>query len=178
MAEERILELERRLDVVEARLRHAEDQLEILRLLNSYGPAVDSGSSAAAAAQWVDGGGYEFGDAGGAQRVDAPARLAALYEADFHQGLVRRGSAHLTATPQITVDGDTAIAVGYSFVVARSRHGWSVERAAINRWRLARDPAGWRVQERVNRALDGSAESHALMRTALEGVLDPRSGAD
>lgn len=37
-----------RLIALETRLRAAEDQLEIIRLLNTYGPAVDSGSAKAA----------------------------------------------------------------------------------------------------------------------------------
>lgn len=160
--------LEQRLRDIEARLRRTEDQLEILRLLNSYGPAVDSGSAALAAAQWVAGGAYEFGDGSGAQRATAPDGLLALYEGKFHQELVSAGSAHLTATPMIVLDGDRAVAVGYSFVIVHRDHHWSVERAAINHWSLTREPQGWRVQERVNRALDGSPESRALM-LALSG---------
>ena len=34
--------VEERLAALEARLRHAEDHLEILNLLNTYGPFVDS----------------------------------------------------------------------------------------------------------------------------------------
>jgi hypothetical protein len=170
-------DIEQRLAWIEARLRRAEDQLEILHLLNSYGPAVDSGSGTIAAAQWVCGGLYEFGDANGTQRAMAPDGLIALYEGSFHQELVRAGSAHLTATPKIVVDGDRAVAVGYSFVIVRRDDHWSVERSAINRWTLVREAQGWRVEERVNRALDGSPASHALMRAmpgeALDRGIDP-----
>ncbi len=44
---------EDRLAALEKRLLAAEDQLEIIRLLNSYGPQVDSGESEAAAHLWV-----------------------------------------------------------------------------------------------------------------------------
>jgi hypothetical protein len=47
------LSIEERLTALESRLRHAEDKLEILNLLNSYGPLVDSGSAHEAAARWV-----------------------------------------------------------------------------------------------------------------------------
>ena len=50
--EERLLKLERRLQEVE-------DQLEIMRLLNTYGPLVDSGESRAAARLWIEGGAYD-----------------------------------------------------------------------------------------------------------------------
>ena len=42
-----------------------------------------------------------------------------------------------------------------------------VWRAAINRWTLVRTPDGWRIAERFNRALDGSADSHDTMRKVL-----------
>ncbi len=162
-------DLERRLAEIEARLRRTEDELGILRLLNSYGPLVDSGAAAEAAALWRAGGGYEFGDASGARRAQAPAGLVELYESDFHRRFVQTGSAHVTATPQIIVDGDRATAVGYSFVIVRGDGCWNVARAAINRWLLVRSPAGWRIDERINRVLDGSSESHELMHMVLDG---------
>src|SRR6266516_2859335 len=158
--------LARRLAALEARLRAVEDELQILRLLNSYGPLVDSGSPAAAAELWVAEGGYDFGDA----RVEAPDGLIALYESDVHSRLVEAGCCHLTATPRIAVSGDAAEAVGYSFVIVREGERWQVQRAAINHWTLVRSSAGWRVQERLNRVLDGSPESHEVMRRALRGA--------
>ena len=52
--------LEERLAALEARLQAAEDHLEILNLINSYGPLVDSGMDQDAAALWVAGGGYNY----------------------------------------------------------------------------------------------------------------------
>ena len=74
------------------------------------------------------------------------------------------GSAHLTATPRITVSADEASAVGYSFVIVREDDRWQVQRAAINHWLFVRTESGWRVEERFNRLLDGSSESHEVMR--------------
>jgi hypothetical protein len=51
------MSIEARLAALEARLRAAEDQLEIIRLLNTYGRAVDSGASRPAAQPWIEGGG-------------------------------------------------------------------------------------------------------------------------
>ncbi|MCK9929158.1 nuclear transport factor 2 family protein [Frankia sp. Mgl5] len=160
-----LAEVESRLRRLEARLRAAEDQLEILRLLNSYGPLVDSGSAEEAADLWISGGGYEFGvPAGSAVRVEAPQGLADLYRTEPHTGLVAAGVAHLTAPPRVTVSGDTAEAVGYSFVVLREDDRWFLWRAAVNHWTLLRTPAGWRIRDRRNRVLDGSPESQAIMR--------------
>lgn len=162
------MSIEERLAAVEARLQAAEDRLAILDLLNSYGPLVDSGSAREAAALWVDGGGYNFsGGMSGGTRLEAPAQLVAMYESEGHMGLVGNGVSHFTGTPRITLDGDRARAVGYSFVVLREGERWFLWRAAINEWRLVRTGQGWRIEERLNRTLDGSAASHEVMRRVL-----------
>jgi len=156
---------EDRLAALEARLRAAEDHLEILNLLSSYGPLVDSATAKEAGELWVEGGGYNFGLAeGGTKRLVAPDEVAGMYSWTGHMDLVRAGCSHLTATPKITVDGDTAQAVGYSFVVLREGERWFLWRAAINHWTLRRTPEGWRIVERSNRTLNGSEESLDLMR--------------
>ena len=161
------MSIENRLAALEARLRAAEDQLEILRLLNTYGPAVDSGSAEAAADLWTADGIY---DAGGVTRF-TPDALIKMYNDDGHQGLVHSGVSHLTATPRIEVNGDEAAAVAYSFVVLRRGEEWFFMRAAINHWHLVRTTAGWRIKERFNRVLDGTADSHDVMRRALPGAV-------
>ena len=162
------MDVEDRLIALEARLRSAEDQLEIIRLLSSYGPLVDSGSSAPAADLWVEGGGYNFsGGLSGGARLEAPDQLIAMYESEGHKGLVATGVSHFTGMPHIILDGDKAEAVGYSFVVLKEGDRWYLWRAAINHWLLTRTPEGWRIQERFNRTLDGSAESHDTMRMVL-----------
>lgn len=159
---------EQRLAALEARLLAAEDQLEIIRLLNTYGPLVDSGSSEAAADLWVEGGGYNFsGGISGGTRLTAPEQLVAMYETEGHKGLVSTGVSHLTATPRITVTGDTAEAVGYSFVVLKEGDRWYFWRAAVNHWVLVRTQEGWRIKERFNRGLDGGQELHDTMRKVL-----------
>lgn len=161
--------IEQRIAALEVRLQAAEDQLEILRLLNSYGPLVDSGCSEPAAELWVEGGGYNFsGGLSGGTRIVAPDDLVAMYETEGHKGLVSTGCSHVTATPRITVHGDTADAVGYSYVVLKEGDRWYLWRAAINHWTLVRTADGWRIKERFNRALDGSDESHQTMRRVLD----------
>ena len=91
-----------------------------------------------------------------------------MYESEGHMGLVHAGVSHLTATPRIAVDGDSARAVGYSFVVLKEGDRWFVWRGAINEWTLERTAEGWRIRERFNRTLDGSAESLETMRKVLE----------
>lgn len=159
---------EDRIAALEARLRKAEDHLEILNLLNTYGPLVDSATAAPAGALWVEGGGYSFTKPGGeVARLSAPDEIAGMYAWPGHLDLVNTGCAHLTATPKITVDGDEAQAVGYSVVILREGDRWYLWRAAVNHWTLARTPDGWRIFERFNRPLDGSPESHETMRKVL-----------
>lgn len=160
--------IEERLDALETRLRVAEDKLDILNLLNSYGPLVDSGSAEEAAALWVEGGGYNFsGGISGGTRLEAPEQLVAMYETEGHMGLVNTGVAHFTGTPKITVSGDSAEAVGYSFVILKDGDHWFVWRGAVNHWILVRTSDGWRIRERMNRTLDGSPDSLATMRKVL-----------
>jgi hypothetical protein len=157
------MSIEERLAALESRVRATEDQLEIIRLLNTYGPAVDSGSAEAAADLWTKDGIY---DAGGVTRF-TPEALIKMYNDDGHQGLVHAGVSHLTATPRIEVNGDEAQAVAYSFVILKRGEEWFIMRGAINHWDLVRTAKGWRIKERFNRVLDGTPQSHQVMKRAL-----------
>lgn len=160
--------IEDRLAALEQRLRAAEDHLAILNLLNSYGPLADSATAEPAAALWVEGGGYNFtAPGGGAMRLEAPDKIAEMYAWPGHVDLVNTGCAHLTATPKISIKGDEAEALGYSFVVLREDERWFLWRAAVNHWTLRRTDAGWRIVERFNRALNGSPESLETMRKVM-----------
>ena len=160
--------VEQRLAALEARLQAAEDHLAILNLLNSYGPLVDSATAEPAGQLWVQGGGYSFMTPDGeSKRLEAPDEIAAMYNWPGHLDLVQTGCAHMTATPKIVVTGDTAQAVGYSFVVLREGDRWFVWRGAVNHWSLQRTADGWRIAERTNRTLNGSEESLATMRKVL-----------
>jgi hypothetical protein len=156
--------VEERITALENRLRATEDQLEIMRLLLTYGPAVDSGESVKAAELWADDGIY---DVGGLNRNQGHGAIAALYDSRGHLDLINQGSGHLTMTPQITLDGDKASAVGYSIVVLRGDDGYAVWRASANHWSLVRTDSGWRIAERFNRVLDGTATSHDVLRKAV-----------
>lgn len=149
---------------VEARLSAIEDELSIFRLLASYGPLVDSGCADAAANLWVKDGIY---DPGGVGPTTGREAIASLYHMERHRELVEHGAMHHTAMPKITLNGDHAEAVGYSFVAENSGESFSLWRASINRWRLRRTEDGWRIIERRNRLLDGSDEAQALLKSVL-----------
>ena len=155
---------EDRIAALEARLARVEGELAIHRLLASYGPLADAGLGPEAAALWTADGVYE---PGGMTRAEGATALEAIYSGDRHQGLIARGSMHMTAPVRVTIDGDHAQAVGYSLLILNDgTDRFHVARAAINRWTLVRTGTGWRIAERMNRVLDGSEDAKALLATA------------
>lgn len=163
------LSVEERLERLEARIGIAEDHLAIINLLNRYGPLVDGGAGREAAQLWAQGGHYVFSSPDGADvRLEAPEDLARLYTEETHLDLIQSGSAHVTATPVVVVDGDHASAVAYSLVLVRADEGWNTWRVAINHWTLGRTNGRWHILERRNHVADGSERSHWMMRQAVD----------
>jgi hypothetical protein len=158
------MSVQERLAALEQRLLAAEDQLEIIQLLNTFGPLVDCGDNERAARLWVEGGAY---DVGGYHRALAYHDLVRIWGSDDMKNLINSGCAHLTATPRITVNGETAEAVAYAFVILKEGDRWYFWRASINHWTLVRTRDGWRIKERFNRPLDGSKESHDTLRKVM-----------
>lgn len=156
--------VEERLAAVEKRLQAAEDQLEIIRLLNTYGPLVDCAENQQAAQLWIEGGTY---DVGGYHHLVAPHDMMRVWNGDDMKALVNAGCSHLTATPRVTVNGDMAEALAYAFVVVKEGERWYLWRASINHWTFVRTSEGWRIKERFNRPLDGSKDSHDALRRVM-----------
>lgn len=152
-----------RLDRLERRLRHLEDERAIARIVASYGPLVDAGEADRAAGLWTVDGTYDVGD----WFMNGRDEVAAMVRSDEHQGLIARGCCHFFGPPVVTVDGDDAIAVCEStLLVRRDAGGYTVARAGVHLLRLRRESAGWRIVSRTARQLDGSAGSRALIRDA------------
>lgn len=158
-------DLASRFAALEQRVRMLEDQMDIYRLISSYGPAVDTGSGEAAAALWDDEGSYEFDTS----RLDGPAGIAEMVRSDGHQALIQQGCAHILAMPVVRVDGDTARATGYSRVYRHTADGYEVWRVSANHWELKRTTDGWKVIRRVNRTIDGAPEARQILLTAFGG---------
>ena len=145
-------------------LRVLEDEREIIRLISSYGPAVDSGQSEVAAAIWTEAGVYDTDGAVWSGR----AQIAAMIEGAGHQKLIAEGAAHVVGVPHIAVSGHRAVATCYSRVFRHVDGGFEVWRVAVNRWELVRTPEGWRTAYRTNRLINGSDEARALLGRAGE----------
>ncbi|TAK68481.1 MAG: nuclear transport factor 2 family protein [Actinomycetota bacterium] len=154
-----------------ARVQLLEDEREVRRVIRRYGPSVDSGSSAAAAALWLDDGVYDMGKAPGGDELRlAPGRaaLTALFDGDFHQTLIAHGAAHVTSDCEVQIDGDTAVAYGYTFLFKATEDAaeFAVIRVMATRFDFVRSSQGWRIQRRSNRNLSGDEDARALFRTA------------
>ena len=153
-----------RVEALERRVLELEDQVAILRVINQWGPAVDTGRAVAAGALF-DADGVLESDL---SRLDGPAAVEAMVESDGQQSLIRQGCAHVQTAPVITVDGDVATAITYSQVYLHALEGHQVWRVSANQWELRRTGSGWRVTRRLNRVIDGDAKSHGILGRALD----------
>lgn len=157
--------MEDELAALSARIQELEDRLAIYHLMATYGPAVDGDAGDIAGGLWTEDGVYDAGvgvfkgSAGVRDMVDSP----------MHREIISQGSAHLIGTPHLELDGDSAVATGYSQLLRydSEREAFVVWRVTANRWELKRTPQGWRVHSRLNRLLDGREEARALLRRGV-----------
>lgn len=169
----RLASVEARIDETEGRLAAAEDELAILRILGSYSPRVDSGDAEGVAQLWSDDGVYDV-DTG---RLEGHDGLVEMVRGDAHQGLIAHGCGHVPSLPVVVLDGDSAVATGYTQLVVRSsRPGrYTVLRVTANRWELERrgpvdaPDRGWRVVLRTARAVTDDGEGQQLLARSREG---------
>lgn len=156
-------EVERRIAELERKLARVTDELELLNLTASYGPAVDSASGDSAAHLWTEDGVY---DVPGVGRWTGRDQLRGMLQENLHQSLLNTGCAHVLSRPRITITGDTAVATCYSRLYQKSDRGFDVLRVSANRWEFVRGAEGWRIKYRLVHALDGSAQArNALARS-------------
>ncbi|XVQ08087.1 nuclear transport factor 2 family protein [Spirillospora sp. CA-255316] len=75
------------------------------------------------------------------------------------------GRGHVLTVPHIVVDGDRATGRGHALNIrwdADAGRFW-VARVSANTWRRVRTPHGWRIAERVNANLDGTAGPREML---------------
>jgi hypothetical protein len=92
-----------------ARVRELEDREEIAQLATRYGPAVDFGEPAAAAALWTADGVY----AAPPYAVWTGREEIAGMVAGGHQDLIRAGAGHVLTPLHVELDGDEADVTSY-----------------------------------------------------------------
>ncbi|MDI6028519.1 nuclear transport factor 2 family protein [Corticibacterium sp. UT-5YL-CI-8] len=155
--------LEQRLADLEGKVRAMEDQLAIYQLLARYGPSVDSRSETSTASMWSADGIYDFGET----PLRGNLAIGGLVNSEPHVSYVAKGSAHVMSMPLVLLDGESAVATGYSRLYVHREDDWKVERASANRWELAKTEDGWKVLNRQNRMLDGSSGGRELLSQGI-----------
>ncbi len=152
-------ELEARLAILEEQVRRLEDQVAIHRLINSWGPAVDTGQAEAAAALFSEDAVLQSD----MSYLTGPAAIEDMVRSDGQQALIDQGSAHIPAFPVVDIDGDAARAIGYSRVYLHTDDGYEVWRVSANYWEFTRTDDGWRVRRRTNHVIDGGPQAQQLL---------------
>ena len=153
--------LEGQIAALTRRVQALEDQVAIYQLIATYGPAVDSQSAWAVGELWSEDGTY---DPNGVNTYAGRAAVEGLVCREPHLSYLQVGCAHVLSLPQVTVDGDVAVAVNHSGVYLRDGALWRLERVSANRWELERVAGTWRVRRRTNRLLDGDPAARELLR--------------
>ena len=169
----RLASVEARIARTERRLATAEDELAILRILAAYSPRVDSGDAEGVAELWTEDGVYDV-DTG---VLNGHEGLIEMVRGDAHQGLIAHGCGHVPSLPVVLLDGDRAVATGYTQLVVRSSKPgrYTVLRVTASRWELERrgpvqaPDRGWRVVLRTARAVTDDGEGRQLLARSREG---------
>jgi len=159
---------------LEERLQAVTDRLEIMQLIASYGPSVDSGAVDETAAIWEEDGVFEFsplGDTPEEPRIaslDGREEIRAMVAGDDHQTIIGLGSAHYIGMPAIRIRGDEAMAINYTLLIQRHPESGEnvLERVCASKWVLRRGAEGWRVRRRSQILLDGRGTSRDILREA------------
>jgi hypothetical protein len=164
-------------DSLEDRVRAVEDKLAIFHLIASHPPAADTGTDRYYRDAFAADGEMDLGGGKGAR---GNATIGALVKTPEHQAAIAGGLCHFAGLPRVEVDGDSAVAISYLQIITPDRQaaprevpghgsttGFRIHRVGANRWELRRGKDGWKVVRRMLRALDGTDDAQALLRTAI-----------
>jgi len=146
------------------RVQALEDELAIHRVIVRYGLAVDTGDAERSAAVFTPDAVYDVD----VRLMEGRAAVADMVRGDHHQQMVGR-CAHQIGPAVVQLDGDRAVALGYSRVYLRSADGIAVYRVSLNRWELERRDGGWLIARRRTRLL-GHAEAKAIFADGLAEI--------
>lgn len=160
--------IEQRLAELERRLQQIEDERAIERLIASYGPLVDAGNPESTAALWQHDGIYDVEN----WLMNGREEIAAMVRSRGHQDLIGRGCTHFLGPAVVTVHGDEAVAVCESTLLVKQGNQFRVARGGANYFHLKRvagSPGQWQIVRRITRLLDGAEEGRALLVDGIAG---------
>jgi uncharacterized protein (TIGR02246 family) len=158
-------DLEERLHRLEQKVQALEDELAIRRGIVFYGLAADAGDAERAAGTFAPDALYDTDVIVMNGRDD----VARMLRGDRHQGMVGR-CAHQIGPAVVQVDGDSALAVGYSRVYLRTGDTVGIYRVSVNRWELLKEDGRWLIARRTTRLL-GHEEAAELLRAGLDSLV-------
>lgn len=151
------------LEILAARIQRLEDEAAIARIFTTYGLAVDTEDVDAMLALYTD---DITIDMDGERVLRGHDEARWVIEGEVHQGYVPF-CAHTLGPFAIEVDGDAAVATGYSKVFVRDGDAFRVERVSFNRYELIRAEGGWKVSKRWTALLGTGDAAHGLFRRGL-----------
>lgn len=139
------------------------DVQEITRLVMTYGPLVDAGDARGTAELWTENGRYEVD---GVLDMQGRDQIAEMVQSPTHQGLINGGAGHVLTAPQVTVRDGEAEAFNHAILIRLDGDDYRIARVSANHWSFRNTSEGWKITRRVNRPLDGRAESRKLLARA------------
>lgn len=155
-------ELKQQIELLARRVQALEDELAIHRLIVRYGFAVDIGDAEHTAALFTPDTVYDI-DVGVLRGRDGIRQMVVT---DPHRSLVGN-CAHQIGPAVVEVQGDRAVATGYSRVYLRKGEDIEVFRVSFNRWELERRDGEWQIAYRTTRLL-GHEEAKKIFAAALQ----------
>lgn len=160
-----------------ARIKAAEDRLEILNLLAGSAFSSDVASESYWAKMFTED--AIFDRAQGREDKGKEKILKIVNSPDQHEA-IKYGMTHLAMLPHITLKGDSAIATGYLLISmpdSAASHvnlpgkgvspGFSIYQITVNRWHLLRTKEGWKITKRKVRPIT-SKDSRNILKQAIE----------
>ena len=157
-------DLEKRVEVLERRVGALEDELAIHRLIVRYGFAVDVGDAERTAAVFAPDGIYDAD----VRLMRGREEVCDMVRSERHQNMVGH-CAHQIGPAVVRVEGDGAVALGYSRVYLKGDDGIAIYRVSFNHWRLQRRDGAWQIVHRRTRLL-GHHEAKDIFRDHLDEV--------
>jgi SnoaL-like domain len=152
---------------LEDRVRALEDKLAILQIVAGYGPSVDGGAVQEAGSLWTEQSWYDTDSTPAASKPHGRAGIEAATRQFLDDPV---GLAHISHLPLIRVEGDRAIAINHSNTFHQDGDSFRLGRVSSNRWELVRVGGSWQIERRVNRLMNGSSESKAVLADGTRDV--------
>jgi uncharacterized protein (TIGR02246 family) len=155
-------ELRSMVERLDKRVQALEDELAVHRAIVQYGFAVDTGEPDRTAALYTE---DTVFDVDGRNIMRGRDGVRNLVLGDFHQSLLPN-CAHTIGPAVVAVDGDRAVATGYSRIYLKTGDEIRLFRLAFNRWELVKQDGRWLVHRRTTRMV-GHAEAQDVLRRGL-----------